>query len=44
MDSTNQKRLMPKYNMAALLNALFLVFNISFLPKYYDYIVEWDIM
>ena len=31
--------------MAALLNSLFFVFNISFLPKYrvkcYDYIVKW---
>ena len=31
--------------MAALLNELFFVFNISFLPKYrviyYDYIVKW---
>ena len=32
-------------NMAALLNSLFFVFKISFLPKYrviyYDYIVKW---
>ena len=32
-------------NMAALLNSLFVVFKISFLPKYrviyYDYIVKW---
>ena len=36
---------MPNLNDAALLNSLFFVFKISFLPKYrviyYDYIVKW---